>query len=103
MRSFFNTLVEGLASAVHIKILVSDQSEIKNLVFMGKKINADLSRLPKRKEEELRHITRIIHDTCKTEFIILFGSYARGDFVERDVTYAKGLVTLKSFVLILIF
>ena len=58
---------------------------------MGKSIKADLSCLPRRKEEELRHITRIIHDTCKTEFIILFGSYARGDYVERDVTYAKGL------------
>ena len=58
---------------------------------MGKSIKADLSCLPKRKEEELRHITRIIHNACKTEFIILFGSYARGDYVERDITYAKGL------------
>ena len=58
---------------------------------MGKSIKADLSHLPKRKEEELKYIVRAIHNICKTEFIILFGSYARGDFVERDVTYAEGL------------
>ena len=58
---------------------------------MGKSIKADISHLPGRQEEELRRIVKMIHEISKTEFIILFGSYARGDFVERDVTYAEGL------------
>ncbi|MFA6717419.1 MAG: HEPN domain-containing protein [Victivallaceae bacterium] len=41
-----------------------------------------LSHLPKDKREELRAVTGIITEMIDAEFIILFGSYARGDWVE---------------------
>jgi predicted nucleotidyltransferase/HEPN domain-containing protein len=41
-----------------------------------------LSHLPKYKKDELRAITGIITEMIDAEFIILFGSYARGDWVE---------------------
>ena len=43
------------------------------------------------KQEEIKYISKEIGKIFKTEFVILYGSYARGDFVEHDVTYAKGL------------
>ena len=51
----------------------------------------ELSHIPQHKQDELKLICRKARNVCKIEFIILFGSYARGDFVERDITYAKGL------------
>ena len=43
-----------------------------------------LDHLPQIKQEELQKITAIIHDNCKNiEKIILFGSYARGDYKEE--------------------
>jgi predicted nucleotidyltransferase/HEPN domain-containing protein len=43
-----------------------------------------LDHLPQIKQEELKKIAIIIHDNCKTiEKIILFGSYARGDYKEE--------------------
>lgn len=41
-----------------------------------------LSHLPEEKRDELRAITGIITEMIDAEFIILFGSYARGDWVE---------------------
>ncbi|MFA6714316.1 MAG: HEPN domain-containing protein [Victivallales bacterium] len=41
-----------------------------------------LSHLPKHKREELWAVTAIITEMIDAEFIILFGSYARGDWVE---------------------
>jgi uncharacterized protein len=49
-----------------------------------------LSYLPKRKAEELEKITRRIVDTGKAEIVVLFGSYARGDYKEkRGATQGK--------------
>lgn len=42
----------------------------------------DISHLPERKHKELKTITQIICDVAKPEMIILFGSHARGDWVE---------------------
>jgi len=41
-----------------------------------------LSHLPKHKRQELRAVTGIITEMIDAEFIILFGSYARGNWVE---------------------
>lgn len=41
-----------------------------------------LSHLPQTKQDQLKALTRIILDKVPTEMIILFGSYARGDWVE---------------------
>ena len=41
-----------------------------------------LSHLPKHKQDEIRTITELIKEKIDAEFIILFGSYARGDWVE---------------------
>jgi HEPN domain-containing protein/predicted nucleotidyltransferase len=51
-----------------------------------------LSHLPKHKREELRYITKFICQKSKyADMLILFGSYARGDWVED--TYVAGGVT----------
>ncbi len=50
-----------------------------------------LAHLPKHKQEELIEITSIIKVNPGVEMIILFGSYARGDWVE-DV-YTEGHIT----------
>jgi uncharacterized protein len=50
-----------------------------------------LSHLPKHKREELKEITSIITENAEVEMIILFGSYARGDWVE-DI-YKEGHIT----------
>jgi len=42
----------------------------------------DITHLPERKQQELKAITQIICDIAKPEMVILFGSYARGDWVE---------------------
>src|SRR6266481_6559699 len=50
-----------------------------------------LSHLPKHKREELKEITSIIKENADVEMIILFGSYARGTWVE-DI-YKEGHIT----------
>ena len=42
----------------------------------------DITHLPERKQQELKTITQIICDIAKPEMVILFGSYARDDWVE---------------------
>jgi len=41
-----------------------------------------LSHLPKHKRDEIKVVAEIIKEKIDAEFIILFGSYARGDWVE---------------------
>jgi uncharacterized protein len=43
-----------------------------------------LSYLPRPKIEELEKVTRRIVDTGKAEFVVLFGSYARGKYKEKQ-------------------
>ena len=51
---------------------------------------ASLAHLPLRKQKELRLITSIIRKMAPVEMIILFGSHARGNWVEDK--YQEGLV-----------
>ncbi|MEW6620752.1 MAG: HEPN domain-containing protein [bacterium] len=48
-----------------------------------------LDHLPFRKQRELETIVNLISHATKVEMIILFGSYARGDFVDSDFRYDK--------------
>jgi len=50
-----------------------------------------LTHLPKHKREELKEITSIITENARVEMIILFGSYARGNWVEH--IYKEGHIT----------
>ena len=51
-----------------------------------------LAHLPRRKKDELRRVVSIIREMVPTtEMIILFGSHARGDWVED--TYREGHIT----------
>ena len=51
-----------------------------------------LTHLPKNKRDEIRYITKFIHEKSQyADMIILFGSYARGDWVED--TYVEDGVT----------
>ena len=54
-------------------------------------MKGSLSHLPKHKREELKAITSIIKENADVEMIILFGSYARGNWVE-DI-YKEGHIT----------
>jgi predicted nucleotidyltransferase/HEPN domain-containing protein len=45
-------------------------------------MKTSLSHLPQNKQDQLKALTKIILDKVPTEMIILFGSYARGDWVE---------------------
>ncbi len=45
--------------------------------------------IPETKKEELSEVIKIIKKKIKPEFIILFGSYAKGNFVEYDETYVE--------------
>ena len=49
-------------------------------------MKTDLSHLPEDKQDELRRITEIIREAVEPEMVILFGSHARGDWVEDDET-----------------
>src|SRR6185503_2257427 len=50
-----------------------------------------LFHLPRHKREELKEITSIITEKVEVEMVILFGSYARGNWVED--TYTEGHIT----------
>jgi predicted nucleotidyltransferase/HEPN domain-containing protein len=41
-----------------------------------------LSHLPERKQNELKKLVEVINEMIDAEFVILFGSYARGDWIE---------------------
>ncbi len=47
--------------------------------------------IPLHKQQELRKVLDIIlaSQVLPIHMVILFGSYARGDFVERDITIGK--------------
>lgn len=45
-------------------------------------MKTSLSHLPKNKQDQLTALTQIVLDKVAAEMIILFGSYARGDWVE---------------------
>lgn len=46
-------------------------------------MKTSIEHLPKQKQEELEKIVQIINESITAEMIILFGSYARGDWVEE--------------------
>ena len=48
-----------------------------------------LDHLPAYKQNEIKYIINQIQKVCRVEFIILYGSYARDDYVELDVTHVK--------------
>jgi len=52
-------------------------------------MSSKLSHIPEHKQADLVKVLKIIQDTTYqsigAEMIILYGSYARGDFVVRDI------------------
>lgn len=52
-------------------------------------MKTSLSHIPERKRDELISIVKIILAIVKPEMIILFGSYARGDFVVYDAQFDR--------------
>ncbi|GAA4736890.1 nucleotidyltransferase domain-containing protein [Flavisolibacter ginsenosidimutans] len=50
-----------------------------------------LAHLPESKQQELQRITQLIVETVNPEKIILFGSYATGNWVEDR--YTEGHIT----------
>jgi predicted nucleotidyltransferase/HEPN domain-containing protein len=45
----------------------------------------DLDHLPPKKQRQLRAVAELIRNEAKPEMVILFGSHARGDFVEDPI------------------
>lgn len=54
-------------------------------------MKTSLDHLPAGHQENLEIIKEIIVSSLNPEMIILFGSYARGDYVERDYTVEDGI------------
>ena len=50
-------------------------------------MNEALQKLPLTKREELQNITKLLSNIKEVEMVILFGSYARGQYVEN--TYVE--------------
>jgi len=55
-------------------------------------VKTSLDHLPESKQAELKKAVSAIRKAMKPEMIILYGSYARGDFVESD-KYKEGHIT----------
>ena len=49
-------------------------------------MKTDTSHLPEDKQDDLRRMTEIIREAVEPEMVILFGSHARGDWVEDEET-----------------
>ena len=56
-----------------------------------------LDHLSEYKQQEIKYIVEQIQRICDPEFIILYGSYARGDHVEHDVTLVEGMGYREEF------
>ncbi len=54
-------------------------------------MNEPLNKLPRTKQEELRHLTELLSGSKEVEMVILFGSYARDAFVE-DTYVENGIL-----------
>lgn len=59
-------------------------------------MKTDLSHLPKRKQDELRFMTEMIRKHAAAEMIVLFGSYARNEWVEDRYVERDILVVLRN-------
>lgn len=55
-------------------------------------MKSSLSHLPKIKQEQILQIAAIIKEVAAPEKIILFGSYAKGDYVEHRYTGEDGII-----------
>jgi HEPN domain-containing protein len=55
-------------------------------------MKSSLSHLPKIKQEQILQIAAIIKEVSAPEKIILFGSYAKGNFVEHKYTGKDGII-----------
>ena len=50
-------------------------------------MNEALQKLPLTKREELQNITKLLSNIKEVDMVILFGGYARGQYVENDILY----------------
>ena len=48
-------------------------------------MNEALQKLPLTKREELQNITKLLSNIKEVDMVILFGGYARGQYVENDI------------------
>ena len=56
-------------------------------------MKTSLGHLPQRKAEELEILTKYIRRAVPAQMVILFGSYARGNWVELDERFDYGVHT----------
>lgn len=63
--------------------------DVNNFVVL-ETMNPLLAHIPEEKQTELNHLTRLLANCKDVEMVILFGSYARGTFVEDSYT-EKGI------------
>ncbi len=54
-------------------------------------MNTSIAHLPLSKQQELQRVTQLIVETVSPEKVILFGSYATGNWVEDR--YTEGHIT----------
>ena len=61
------------------------------IIYYFTPVNEALQKLPHTKQGELQRITDLLSASKEVEMVILFGSYARGEYVE-DVYVEKGIL-----------
>jgi predicted nucleotidyltransferase len=53
--------------------------------FVAPSMKTDLDHLPLAKREPIQRVVEIVRDGAAVEMVVLFGSYARGDWVDDPV------------------
>lgn len=53
-------------------------------------MKSSLQHLPEKKQSEIRHIAKIIQEVVSPEMIVLFGSYAKGTYIENRYSTPGG-------------
>jgi uncharacterized protein len=71
-------------------------SKLSHTIFGSISLKTSLEHLPEDKREELMLITDLIVEKMQPDFVLLFGSYARGNWVEDQYTEDEILYEYKS-------
>jgi predicted nucleotidyltransferase len=76
---------------MHVEFLTNNKNlkQHEKVIFKLFFMKTSMDHIPLHKQEEINKVVEIIKNhgsrKIKAEMIILYGSYARGDFVERDI------------------
>ena len=81
-----------MLSSIKTGIENTNYHKFFNLDYYLHQVKQSLEHLPENKQQEILEIADIIKEAAKPEMIILFGSYAKGTYVEHRYTSNDGTV-----------